>query len=525
MMLCLLALLVQAPTTPDTALIRLGARTIAVLRSPVGASTPAERAAAAELRIAHLIDRGMDSVTLEPQRDGILVRLGGERAFMIAATDVDTLTGASLDSTAERAAAQLRAGVRDDLDARSLRSLATGAALALGATLLLLLVLRLLLRLRRWIDARAQRLREASLPPLLRRLTVVFDPRLAAKPIGVLASAVLWVVATALTYLYATFVLNRFPWTRPWGERLGELLLSLLRRIGLGAVEALPGVVVVILVLLGTRLLTRGVQRLFAAVHAGLITLPGLHPDTAEPTRRIVTVLLWLFAVIVVYPYLPGSDSAAFKGVSVFAGLLLSLGSAGLVGQGMSGLVLMYARSYQPGDYIRVGETEGVVQQLGLLSTRIRTPKQEYVVVPNAVVTAQGVINYSAATRAGHPILLHTSITIGYDVPRARVEELLLAAGRRVEGALEQPPPFVLVRALNDWYVEYQVNVAVDPTTASALNQHYSRLHGAIYDVFAEAGVEIMSPSYFALRDGNQPALPGPPNAGGRAGPAVGNTN
>src|SRR5690606_2733597 len=175
----------------------------------------------------------------------------------------------------------------------------------------------------------------------------------------------------------------------------------------------LPKVGVVVLIFLGARFLARGVHQLFTAVHAGRLTLPGVHPETAEPTRRIVIVLLWLFAVIIAYPYLPGSDSAAFKGVSVFAGLLLSLGSAGLVGQAMSGLVLMYARSYRPGDFVRIGAVTGVVQELGLLSTRLRTPKDEYVIVPNTVATAQGVTNYSAAGRAGHAILLHSSITIG----------------------------------------------------------------------------------------------------------------
>lgn len=510
-----LLLLLQgpAPVPADTGVIRLGARTIATLRAPVGASTARERAVAAETRIAHLLELGADSVSLEPQHDGVLVRLGGERAFMVVLDDVDTLAGATVAGAAEAAATQLQAGVRDDLEARSVRALAIAIGLAAAATLLLLLGLRILLRLRRWLDGRASQLRQASLPAPLRRLAGVFDLRLAVRPIHLLTSAGMWTLGLSLCYLYVTFVLTRFPWTRPWGEQLGEVLLDLLRRLGAGALHFLPKLAVVVLIFLGTRLLARGVHRLFTAVRAGTLTIPGVHPETAEPTRRIVTVLLWLFAVVVAYPYLPGSDSAAFKGVSVFAGLLLSLGSAGLVGQAMSGLVLMYARSYRPGDYVRIGEVEGVVQELGMLSTRLRTPKDEYVVVPNTVATAQGVTNYSAAGRAGHPILLHSSITIGYDVPRARVESLLLDAARRLEGAPGSPAPFVLLRALNDWYVEYQVNVPLDPTRAAGLPQFYSALHAAIYDAFAEAGVEIMSPSYFALRDGNARTVPGPAGA------------
>ncbi len=334
MMAALALLLLQGPAAvpADSGVIRLGARTIATLRAPVGASTAGERALAAETRIAHLLERGADSVSLEPLHDGVLVRLGGERAFMIVLGDVDTLAGATVAGAAEAAATQLQAGVRDDLEARSVRALAIASGLAAVATILLLLGLRILLRLRHWLDSQAGQLRRASLPAPFRRLAGVFDPRLAVRPIHLLTSAGMWTLGLALCYLYVTFVLTRFPWTRPWGEQLGEVLLDLLRRLGAGTLHFLPKMAVVVLIFLGTRLLARGVHRLSTAVQAGALAIPGVHPETAEPTRRIATVLLWLFAVIVAYPYLPGSDSAAFKGVSVFAGLLLSLGSAGLVG-------------------------------------------------------------------------------------------------------------------------------------------------------------------------------------------------
>lgn len=510
MLMLLLAILLQGPAAapPDSASIRVGGRTVATLHSSLGASSAPERAAAAEARIGRLLELGQDSIDLEPAAAGVLVRLGGERAFMMTAGDIDTLAGETLDGAAAAAAAALRAGVQDYRDSRNIRVVATGLGLTLLATILLVAVLRLLRRSLRWVDAKATRLRQASLPPRLRRLSTVFDPKTAIRAVHLLTGLLMWVVGLGLSYLYATFVLTRFPWTRSWGERLGQVLLRFLARLGTGLLEAVPDVLIVVLVLLGTRLLARGVQRFFEGVEEGVIAVPGLHPETAGPTRRIVTLLLWLFAVVVVYPYLPGSGSAAFKGVSVFAGLLLSLGSAGLVGQAMSGLVVMYARSYRPGDYVRVGEVEGVVQELGLLSTRLRTPKDEYVVVPNSVVTAHAVTNFSAAARAGHTLFLHSSVTIGYDVPRARVEQLLLEGAARAEGTLVEPAPFVLVRALNDWYVEYQVNVAVDAGEADRLPRLYSGLHGAVYDAFAEAGVEIMSPSYFALRDGNAPTLP-----------------
>jgi small-conductance mechanosensitive channel len=238
------------------------------------------------------------------------------------------------------------------------------------------------------------------------------------------------------------------------------------------------------------------------------ITLPGIHPETAQPTRRIVTVLMWLFAVTLAYPYLPGSGSAAFKGVSVFAGVLFTLGSAGLVGQAMSGLVLMYSRSFKVGDYVEAGGIQGEVVELGLLSTRLRTPKNEYVSLPNNVVVGRAVTNYSAAAAHRRPLVLYSSVTIGYDVPWRRVHELLIGAARSAADVLPEPAPYVLQRALDDSYVEYQVNAAVDPARAAEQPQLYSALHAAIQDAFAAAGVEILSPSYHAVRDGNAATVP-----------------
>jgi small-conductance mechanosensitive channel len=234
-----------------------------------------------------------------------------------------------------------------------------------------------------------------------------------------------------------------------------------------------------------------------------------VHPETARPTRRIAQALLWVFAIAVAYPHLPGSGSATFKGVSVLAGLLFTLGSAGLVGQAMSGLVLMYSRSFKVGDFITAGGIQGTVVELGLLSTRLCTPKNEYVTLPNGVVVGGAVTDYTTAREHGQALFLYSSVTIGYDTPWRRVHELLLAAAARTEEMLRDPAPFVLQRALDDSYVEYQINVAVDPGRAADLPALYSVLHASIQDVFADAGVEILSPTYRAWRDGNAPALPG----------------
>jgi small-conductance mechanosensitive channel len=281
-----------------------------------------------------------------------------------------------------------------------------------------------------------------------------------------------------------------------------------LLEIGRGLRDGIPDLIAIIVIATLAVFLGRAIDRLFRAVRLGAITLPLLHPETAEPTRRIVKGLLWLFAIIIIYPHLPGSGSAAFKGVSVFAGLLVSFGSAGIAGQMMSGLALMYSRGYRVGDYIRAGGHEGTVQSLGMLMTRLRTVKDEYVNVPNSVVLGGATVNYSAAGREGHTLTIYTSATIGYDVSRTQVEELMIGAARGSEGVVESPAPFVLMRSLGDYNIEYQLNAAIDAGRARELPQIYSALHSRVYDAFAKAGVEILSPSYFALRDGNRMTIP-----------------
>jgi small-conductance mechanosensitive channel len=389
-----------------------------------------------------------------------------------------------------------------------LSEILVGAALVVVATALLVGVARVLVYLRRHATAWLQGLAAQAAPRLRVRGLVLLraDQLSSAVATGVTLGA--WLLALATGYLYLTFALTRFVWTRPWGNALGAFLLATLGQLGLAVVRAVPDLFVVVVILAATRFAVGLVRLVFDAAADRRITLPGIHPETAQPTRRIVTVLMWLFAVTLAYPYVPGSGSSAFKGVSVFAGLLITLGSAGLVGQAMSGLVVMYSRSFRVGDFIQVGGVRGTVVELGLLSTRLRTPKNEFVSLPNGVVVGGAATNYSKAAEYQRPLLVYSSVTIGYDAPWRRVHELLIAAAARTEGVLVEPAPYVLQRALDDSYVEYQVNAAVDPGRAAEQPLLYSRLHAAIQDAFAGAGVEILSPSYHAVRDGNADTLP-----------------
>jgi small-conductance mechanosensitive channel len=259
-------------------------------------------------------------------------------------------------------------------------------------------------------------------------------------------------------------------------------------------VAALPGLFTVVLIVLITRLVVRGANAVFRAVEEGRLAVPGVYADTAQPTRRLAVALLWLFAVVVAYPYLPGSGSDAFKGVSVFVGLMLSLGSSGLVNQAMSSFMITYSRALRLGDYVRIGEVEGTVVHAGMLATKVLTKRNEEVTLPNAVVASSTITNYSR--RSGEGVFTKTSVTIGYDTPWRQVEAMLLLAAARTSGVRAEPAPRVLQTGLQDFYVEYTLLVALErPDERLRL---LSELHARIQDAFHEHGVQIMSPHYEA---------------------------
>jgi small-conductance mechanosensitive channel len=324
-----------------------------------------------------------------------------------------------------------------------------------------------------------QAMRTTGIVPLLRRA----------------AFLALALVAAMLAYFWVAFVLRRFPATRPWGEWLREWLLAHLTTGAIAVASALPGLVAVLLIAAAARWATRGIRVLFDAAARSRISLPGIYPDTAAPTRRLAIALLWIAALVVAYPYMPGSGSAAFKGISVFLGVVLSFGSTGVVQHLLSGLMLTYARAVRVGDFARIGAVEGTVVQIGAVATKVRTAVGEEVTIPNGVVVAGTLVNYSSPA-GGTPALVATSVTIGYDTPWREVEALLLAAASRSTGLRDSPAPVVWRVALEDFSVKYTLLVApIDPRHRAEL---LDRLHAHILDAFNEHGVQIMSPHYMS---------------------------
>lgn len=370
--------------------------------------------------------------------------------------------------------------------------LGTGIAIAAAAGVLWL-GRRLRERAKRWIQRTEAAASQGSVRHLLTGVRIVGDWLL-----RILVAIALFLVAEE----WLRFVLGQFGFTRPWADAMTGWMLDLLRGWGHSIAGALPGLFAAILIFLLARLLTHTVSLTFRGVAEGRFQLFGIDQVLAEPTRKLVNVIIWLFALAMAYPYLPGSDTDAFKGLSVLVGLMVSLGASGIVGQAAGGFTILYSRTMSVGDYVRSGEVEGVVLQIGLFTTRLRTIAGVEVSIPNNVVLSGQLHNFSRHPD-GPGMWMETGVTIGYDTPWRQVHRLLLAAASRTPGVAREPAPFVLQAALSDFYVDYRLRVRVDdPLRRFAV---LSELHAQIQDTFNAAGVQIMSPNYEA--DPDRPKL------------------
>jgi small-conductance mechanosensitive channel len=471
-------------------------RPITMLRASVLARPPRERAEAIDRRLDSLVDRGLTGpISTQKSADGVLVLVASQPVFGLAPADVDELAGETLDTNVSQAIAALGQALNEAVELRTPSILLRGALQALGATLVFLILLwgiRLAHRVMatRLVDAASHQLERFPVgdPALVRASRVLeFARRLVT--LATLAAAVL------VTYSWLTFVLRRFPYTRPWGESLRGFFFSTATHLGLGFMRAMPGIFTVAVIFLITRFFVRLANLLFEAVEQNRVTLPWVYPETAQPTRRLVVALFWLFAVVVAYPYLPGSGTDAFKGVSVFVGLMISLGSSGVISQMMSSFMITYSRALRIGDYVRVGDVEGTVTHMGMLSTKVKTPRREEVTIPNSVLVSNTTTNFSKFAESDG-VYVPTSITIGYDVPWRQVEGLLLTAADRTAGVRRQPKPVVFQTALQDFYVQYTLLVSLEkPELRGPI---LNALHANIQDAFNEHGVQIMSPNYEA---------------------------
>jgi len=385
---------------------------------------------------------------------------------------------------------------------RSPRVLLINTGYALGAAALFGLVLWIV----RWLFRRFTILLERRYKSRVKDLEVKSFQILQAEHFWNFFRGVLHVVrALAIVvsaYVFLEFTLSLYPWTKAFADGMLDLVLDPLRRMGHGVLQAVPGLVFIAILVVVTRTLLKMIRLFFASVFIERVKLEGFEPEWAWPTYRIVRLLVVAFALVVAYPYIPGSGSAAFQGITLFLGVIFSLGSTSIIANIIAGYTMTYRRAFSLGDRIQVGDVMGDVVEMRLLVTHVRSPKNEEIVIPNSQILNSSVTNFSSLAQE-QGLILHTTVGIGYEVPWRQVEAMLLMAAERTEGLKKQSPPFVLQKSLGDFCVVYELNVHCD--RPSEMNGLYSRLHENIQDVFNEYGVQIMTPAY--ERDTPEPKI------------------
>ena len=497
-----ISLVANAASAP--AELTIANRTIFTLRGDVSGASPADRVKAIRIGVAALVEHGGPLVvTTRELPEGIAVLVDGNFAFRVLNSDVNPESGETTREVADLAVRNFSRALGELREGGDSRAMLIAAGYSLLATLVLAGLLWLLTlaysRLARRVRGAVQR-RAARLGPGWASHVVGTAglENLATVPLRLAA----WAIALLLVYEWVGLVLGLFPYTRPWGEGLLGNLLDALGRFGTEILAAIPGLLFVVLIFLVTRFVVRVMRVFFDGVQAGRVNVAWVDETTARPTGRLLTAIIWLFALVAAYPYLPGSGSEAFKGIGVFVGLMLSIGASGIVNQAVSGLMLMYTKALRPGEFVQIGDTEGTVTSVGFLTTRIETLRHEEVNIPNAFIAGNVTRNYSRLAGDGG-IRVATKVTIGYDAPWRQVQAMLQIAAERTGGAAKDPPPRVLQTALQDFYVEYTLLVSLaNPAQKFAM---LNELHANIQDVFNEHGVQIMSPNYEA--DPEQPKI------------------
>ena len=483
------------PAAPSsTAKVTVGARVITVFRAEVLGRVPSERALDAMRSLDGILKEQMwDGVRVRTEPDGRILMVGGRRAFALVPGDVDVENGGTLDATVEAAIENLQRSLAEARERQDGGQHRNAVLLSLLATVLFAVVIWALELLRRVMEKRLV----AVTGRLAERLDThrkIFVPlRWLTESVSRAVLLAVRLGAVFVAYLWLVFVLRQFPYTRPWGEELGRFLVTTGTRLAAGALGEMPDLAVVALIVLLTRLLVRVSDAFFDAIEDGRLRVAPSLAETTKPTRRIATAILCVFALIMAYPYLPGSGTDAFRGVSVVLGVMISLGSTTIVGQLFSGFMLLYARVFTVGDFVKIGDVEGTVEAQGLFVTKVRTPWDDELSIPNAVVASATMRNYSRPRSPDGP-LLSTRVSGGYDIPWRQVEALLLLAAGRTEGLKKSPAPFVRHWMLSDFYVEYELNARIEkPEERVAV---LTALHAQIQDAFNEFGVPIMSPHY-----------------------------
>ena len=472
-----------------------------------GGYTPQQRAqmtGAAIEEIGKRFNLRPDSVSID--HSDIVSDLMYGNKVLLSLTDQDALwEGVSRDSLAK----ERRQNVITKLHEMKAEHSVWRMAKRILYFLLVIVGQYLLFRLTNWLfrklKVRILRLKDTKIKPVSIQGYELLDAQKQANLLVFLAGIGRYILMGIQLVITVPLIFIIFPQTEGLAYRLLGYIWNPIRNIFVDIIDYIPNLFTIVVIWYAVKYLVRMVLYLAREIEAGRLKFNGFYPDWAMPTFHIVRFLLYAFMIAMIYPYLPGSKSGVFQGISVFVGLIVSLGSSTVIGNIIAGLVITYMRPFKMGDRIKLNDTTGDIIEKTPLVTRIRTPKNEVVTVPNSFIMSSHTVNYSTSARE-YGLIIHSEVSIGYDVPWRQVNQILIDAALNTPGVVDDPRPFVLETSLSDWYPVYQINAYIKE--AHKMAQIYSDLHQTIQDKFNEAGIEIMSPHYMAVRDGNETTIP-----------------
>jgi small-conductance mechanosensitive channel len=487
--------------------------------SPIASLAPQARAELIQKNIKTFADSEADISKLKVVEGAGGAAIGNEESVLLVITEQD----ARLE---HKTALELALGVLGKLQTAvdDYRTKHTWKTYALGAGFTLLSIIGLWQGLywnKRafvWLTSRALTVHDLWRSGIhLKGIEVLSAARIESILLLALKSLRIFVVLLCL-YFFLPLILSFFPETRKLGATIFDYLLTPFTSIFFAIIKYIPNFFYIFVIGVIANYILKLISYVFTLIEHGDLKFDWFYDDWARPTYQIVRFLVIVTALISAYPYIPGSSSEAFQGVGLVLGAIISFASSSAISNIVAGVILTYTRAFRLNDRIKVGDTVGDVVEKTLLVTRVRTIKHVVITIPNSLVMGTQIINYSTSAAEGRGVILHTSVTIGYDVPWKQVESLLIAAALDTDKLLNEPAPFVLQTSLDDWYVAYEINAYTKEPEVMALT--YSELHKHIQEKFDAAGVEIMSPHYMTLRDGNASTVPSVLGAPGYVAPA-----
>ncbi|MEM0518411.1 MULTISPECIES: mechanosensitive ion channel family protein [Aequorivita] len=481
--------------------------TLFVLYSKLGSFSPKERADIISERIKKLVNNyDFKANSLKVEDAETVKDIVWDSNIIMSISETDALwNDTSKTELAEVYREKITAAVLEYRDQTSFATLAKQIGLALLVLLVIILLIYYISKAFNWTAHKIQLQENQKIQGIKIKNYVLFDAKRQVNALLLANKLIKWFVILIAVYIALPILFGLFPWTEHFADTLFGYILNPLKNILMSFWNYLPNLITILVIIIVFRYALKGISFLKDEIAKGNLTINGFYADWAAPTYQIIRILVIAFMFIVIFPYLPGSESPIFKGVSVFLGFLFTFGSAGSLSNIIAGLVLTYMRLFTIGDRVKIGEVTGDVIEKSSLVTRVRTAKNEIISIPNSTVMNSHTINYSSDAPA-KGLIIHTTVTIGYDVPWKDMYEVLIEAALRTDLVLKEPKPFVLQTSLEDFYVAYQINAYVREANKQATI--YSDLHQNIQDVCNERGIEILSPHYRAARDGNATTIP-----------------